>query len=88
MEVSSKESSPITKPCEVDGFYDFYKDSKDEKIWSTRKYGEIGPIYFSFDCKKIYNFWTDYPDKLSKEEKEIFDKERPDLARLKNKARQ
>lgn len=34
-------------------------------------------IFFSFDLEKVYNLFSDYPWALSKEEKEIFDKENP-----------
>lgn len=59
--------------------YIFYKENENDHIWWVEKKGEIerGPIRFSFDKKKIYNIWTDYPWKLSREEKEIFDKEQP-----------
>jgi hypothetical protein len=32
---------------------------------------------FTFDKIKLYNMFSDYPYKLSPEEKEIFDKENP-----------
>jgi len=44
---------------------------------------EEGPLYFSFDKKTIYNFWTDYWN-LTDEERSIFDKEYPVMAALKN----
>lgn len=44
---------------------------------NTHTYDEDGLMLFSFDKQKIYNFFKDYPDKLSFEEKEIFDKENP-----------
>lgn len=31
----------------------------------------------SFDKKTIFNIFADYPHKLTKEQKEIFDKENP-----------
>lgn len=34
---------------------------------------EMGPIYFSFDTEHIYNFWTDYPNKLTADQKWAFD---------------
>ena len=38
---------------------------------------------FSFDQETIFNFWTDYPDKLTPEQIEIFKKENPTMAELK-----
>lgn len=60
-----------------DDEYDFYKNDGD-KIWDvTENPISRGPVLFSFDKKKIYNFWEDYPQNLTKEEKELFDKEKP-----------
>ena len=42
----------------------------------------IGTMEFSFDKKKIYNFYRDYPQKLSVAEIAIFNKENPILADL------
>lgn len=67
---------------EKDGI-DFCKNSADEKIWWVDTPGVEGPILFSFDQKTIFNFWTDYPDKLTDEQIEIFKKENPTLASLK-----
>lgn len=59
--------------------YRFWKDHENDRVWNAKKRWvlERGPIEFSFDRKKIYNFWTDYPWKFTPEEKEIFDKEQP-----------
>ena len=72
--------------------YEFYKDNPKDKIWKVTHYiiidknkgivdgnidKVIGEILFSFDKKKIYNAWKDYPYNLTKEEKELFDKENP-----------
>lgn len=73
-------------------FYEFYKENPKDKIWKVTHYilhdknkGFVeenidlirGEILFSFDKKKIYNAWKDYPYNLTKEEKELFDKENP-----------
>ena len=55
---------------------------KGNQIWEVYS-EEIGPFYFSFDKKKIYNFWSDYWD-LSEEQRKLFDKEFPEMAALKN----
>ncbi len=56
---------------------DFYKQNPTDKIYWTDNLDSVGEYLFSFDRKKIYNLFEDYPDKLSKEEKELFDKENP-----------
>lgn len=61
---------------------DFYKESENSEIWLIDDLDEIGQFLFSFDKKTIYNFWTDY-DKLSDEQKAIFNKEFPTMAALK-----
>ena len=63
--------------------HDFYKNSKTDKIWSVETPGQEGPYLFSFDQETIYNFWTDYPDKLTPEQIENFKKENPTMAALK-----
>ena len=55
----------------------FYKNNPDDKIWWIDNPDTIGEWLFSFDKKKIFNMFEDYPWKLSKEEKAIFDKENP-----------
>lgn len=53
----------------------FYKRHESDKIWW--KTSGIGEWLFSFDKKTIYNMFRDYPDKLTKKQIEIFDKENP-----------
>ena len=55
----------------------FYKHKKSDEIWWVDTTDQDGVWEFSFDKKKIYNMFQDYPFKLTKEEKEIFDNENP-----------
>lgn len=55
----------------------FYKKNETDTIWWIEKTDSIGEHLFSFDKKKIYNLFKDYPYELSNEEKKIFDKENP-----------
>ncbi len=62
----------------------FEKDSDNSLIyWVDPEDDSEGRILFSFDKKQIFNFWTDYPDKLTAEQIRIFKKENPVLAELK-----
>ena len=67
----------ITSESNLEGYSDFYKDSEDSKVWWIDKIGVIGEFLFSFDKKKIYNLFRDYPHNMSSEEVEIFDEENP-----------
>ena len=61
----------------------FYRE-KGKQIWEVGYKEDIqGPWEFSFDRKKIYNFWTDYWD-LTDEQRKLFDEEFPFMAALKN----
>lgn len=71
--------------------YEFYKEEDNDKVWRVDHYVlkdnyedeedkyelVMGELLFSFDKKKIYNLWEDYPYNFSKDEKELFDKENP-----------
>lgn len=54
----------------------FYKKHDTDKVWWAET-DTIGQFLFSFNKKKIYNLFADYPHNLSDEEKSIFDKENP-----------
>lgn len=56
----------------------FYKENKKDVIWWVDNADEMkGQFLFSFDKKTVFNLFRDYPHKLTKEQKEIFDKENP-----------
>lgn len=63
--------------------YEFYKNNKGDKIWWANEIvtGQTMPKLdehlFSFDKKKVYDLFKDYPNRLTNEEQEIFDKENP-----------
>lgn len=57
--------------------YDFYKKNKGDKVLWVNNIDQIGVHEFSFDKKKIYNLFADYPHNLSEEERKIFDEENP-----------
>ena len=62
----------------------FHKYHEGDAIeWAGATESE-GKILFTFDGgKTVFNFWTDYPQKLTKEQIEIFKKTNPTLAELK-----
>lgn len=60
-----------------EGEYVFYKKNKGDKVWWVDHVEYMGEFLVSFDKKKIFNLWLDYPWNFSKEEKELFDKENP-----------
>lgn len=62
--------------------YQFYKDNKNDKIWWVDNYDQDGVWLFSFDKKKVFNMFSDYPWKLTAEQKRIFDSENPYWAEL------
>ena len=58
----------------------FHKEKKTDKVYWVDYVGEraqLGVHEFSFDKKKIYNLFRDYPWAMTPEEVEIFDKENP-----------
>ena len=55
----------------------FHKEHITDRVWWYRENGQYGSLKISFDKKKIYNLWTDYPDNMTEEEVKIFDKENP-----------
>lgn len=55
----------------------FVKKKKTNKVWWLEGPGTKGEMIFSFDRKKSYNLFADYPDAMTAEEVEIFDRENP-----------
>lgn len=53
----------------------WYKNNKKDKVWWKDDRRDLGAWIFSFDKKTEFNFWRDYPDKLTSEQKAIFDAE-------------
>lgn len=53
----------------------WYKNEKKDKIWWKETSDTIGEFIFSFDKKKEYNLFADYPHNMSPKEVEIFDNE-------------
>lgn len=54
----------------------FYKANDGDLIWWVDT-DSIGEWLFSFDQKKIYNMFRDYPHNMTDEEIRIFDRECP-----------
>ena len=55
----------------------FVKNNPDDMIWWVDNPDVKGQLLFSFDKKNVFNLFADYPNKLSKRQKEQFDKENP-----------
>ena len=55
---------------------DFYKKNEGDRIWWIFEPHRIGCPRFTFDKKKIFYLYRDY-HKMTKEQKELFDKENP-----------
>jgi len=54
----------------------FYKEHEDDQIWWLDSENK-GEWLFSFDKKKVFNLFADYPYNLTPEQKELFDYENP-----------
>lgn len=62
---------------------DWYKNNKNDSIWWRENLDAVGEFLFSFDKRKTFNFFRDYPQELTEEQQRIFEKENPELAKLK-----
>ena len=61
----------------LEGYSDFYKNNEESKIWWIDNIDFRGELLFSFDQKKNYNLFADYPHNMTEEEVEIFNQENP-----------
>ena len=67
----------------------WYKNKKGDRIWWLENPEKVGEMIFSFDRKTEYNLFRDYPEKLTKQQRRIFERENPywaDFFTGKNKA--
>lgn len=56
----------------------WYKENETDLIWWLDNGSEvIGEFIFSFDKKKKYNLYADYPHNMTEKEVEIFNRENP-----------
>lgn len=55
----------------------FYKNNPTDAIWWVDNPDRVGEWLFSFDKKEVFNMFSDYPTKLTPEQKAAFDKENP-----------
>ena len=57
--------------------YEFYKENDADKVWWVDHPEIVGKHLFSFDKKKVFNLFSDYPWALTDEERAVFDRENP-----------
>ena len=56
----------------------YFKNNPGDVIWWVDNSDEVdGEFVFTFDRKTHFNLCADYPHMLTKEQKEVFDKENP-----------
>lgn len=60
----------------------FRKRIEDSEILWIGDLKYYGRQYFTFDKDTIFNLHEDYPHNLTKQQKEIFDRDFPELAEL------
>ena len=54
----------------------FYKENPHDSIWWKKSPG-VGEWLFSFDKKKVYNMFRDYPHNMTANQVAVFDRENP-----------
>lgn len=60
--------------------FHYVKNNPGDVIWWVDDPVSIGEWWFTFDKKNVFNMFRDYPERLTKKQKEIFDKENPEWA--------
>ncbi len=79
--VHSFAGDPAIENClKNDTFGDLTKEDGQQVLWLD-DVDVRGPLLFSFDGEIVYEYYRDYPQNLTVEQKEIFDKENPELMR-------
>lgn len=54
-----------------------FKNKETDEIWWVDTSDRDGVFEFTFDKQTIFNLFADYPNKLTSDQKRIFDKENP-----------
>jgi hypothetical protein len=60
--------------------YEFYKNNESDTIYWVDNVDSVGEHLFTFDKKRIFNLFADYPHNLTPKQKAIFDRENPEWA--------
>lgn len=67
---------------EYNALYDLEKNNDGDSIYWTSEIDKLDSFLFSFDKETIYDLYEDYPQNLTKAQREIFDRENPFWADL------
>lgn len=62
--------------------YKFVRNNPGDMIWWVDNPERIGEWLFTFDKVNVFNMFRDYPDKLTRKQIELFDKENPEWAKF------
>jgi hypothetical protein len=62
---------------QVEQSNNYFKHNPTDAILWVDTSDRDGEFIFTFDKKTFFNLFSDYPDKLTPEQKKIFDKENP-----------
>lgn len=58
--------------------YNLYKKHETDSVWWVDNFDTIGEHLFTFDKRKVYNLFADYPYKLTPQERKVFALENPE----------